>query len=43
VTTTAHRHEEIVFAGEVHRVDDVGDADATGEESWTLIDQAVPD
>ena len=41
VTAAAHRHFEAERAGQLHGIDDVGDAVTAGDERRTLVDQPV--
>jgi len=43
MATAAHRHQQTVGAGEVDRVDHVGDASAAGDEGGMLVDIGIPD
>jgi hypothetical protein len=43
MATAAHRHQQTVDAGEVDRIDHVGDASAAGDECRPLVDIGIPD
>ena len=43
VAAAAHRDEQVVRAGELHRVDHVGDAEAAGDQPGMPVDRRVPD
>ena len=39
----AHRHQELVRAGEIDALDHVGNAGTAGDEGWAPVDHAIPD
>jgi hypothetical protein len=41
VATTADRHAQAVFSGELHRGDDIGHVGAPGDQARVLVDHAV--
>jgi hypothetical protein len=43
VTAPTDGHKQVVVAGEVHSVHDIGDANAARDQRRPLIDHAVPD
>ena len=43
MTAAAHRHQQVVFTGEVHRVDHIGDARTLGDERRVVVKQRAGD
>jgi hypothetical protein len=42
VAAAAHRHDQIMLAGQPHRVNDVGCSGAANDQCRTPVDHAIP-